>query len=468
MTTRSLSTAQEQQPRSRREKSQRLNQHFRKKFPQFSKFPSEIRVMVWEEFLNDYEDNPPVAWTLIWDMDDPNNHPDPTNIRLRPYIFIEKHCQNDRLVEYNSNPLLKVNHEARAAALHNQRYVSIRVWHLDINIIVRPAMDYFYIDSITCRNMFTHALRKFTAEYGNPTTFTLAEDMSFVKHAFVRSLCFSKTNQDKKHFDILKNAPAAVCTWCALDKVFNSCLGTTETIVAVYYENEDAFDEIDWEEKLDFDSQLFSGCRLWPVWAQYSFYCGDHIRLPFFTHVWETIWMELTGPDADQALACLPYSGYWLHICDLPIPDDPDPDLMYERVRQSLRPAQTRKVRPRRPVRVLPHGRSLPLEVPSLAFRHQRLCETIELRTTCVAECEDGVHEYWVTKEDSCSGGGGLKAGYGKEGSDAWLNWTFANGGLHYGETSDESDDTDDDDDHAELSEDDDDDENYTSLQHSP
>ncbi|KAK3496268.1 hypothetical protein B0T13DRAFT_399698 [Neurospora crassa] len=440
MTTRSLSTAQEQQPSSRKARSRRLNQRLRKKFHQFSNFPYEIRLMIWEEFLNDYEDNPSVAWTLIWGMDDPGDHPDPTNIRLRPYIFIQGHCANDCLVEYNSNPLLRVSKEARIAALRNQRYVSIRAWDLDLNIIVRPSMDYFYIDSITCRAMLRFHLQDFTEEYGNPTTFTLAEDMSFVKNGFIRDLDFLQIDKDKACFHIHKNAPAAICTWCALDKLFNNCLGTAETLVTILHDYDDVLDDaIDWEDRLDFGSQLFSGSRLWPLWAQYSYLCGDFITDEDYTTGWELVWEELTGPDADQALLDLPFSGYWHHICNEPVSGDINPHLMYYRVRQSLRSAKTRKVRPRRPVRSLPHGRSVFVEDSGLALRHQPRRDTIELRTTCVAECENGVHEYPART------GGSPAGGDDNEGSDAWLNWRFVDEGIHFGETSDEDDNADDD-----------------------
>ncbi|KAL0468377.1 hypothetical protein QR685DRAFT_599038 [Neurospora intermedia] len=449
MTTRSLATtAQEQQPSSRKARSQRLNQRSRKKFHQFSNFPYEICYMIWEAFLNDYEDNPSVAWTLIWGMDDPDDYSDPTNIRLRPYIFIQEHCQNDRLVEYNSNPLLRVSKEARIVALRNQRYVSIRAWDLDMNIIVRPSMDYFHIDSITCRRMFRFLLQDFTEEHGNPTTFTLAEDMSFVKHAFIRDLDFFEVGKDKACFHIHKNAPAATCTWCALDKLFNNCLGTMQTMVTVLYDYEDFLDDtIDWEERLDFGSRLFSGSRLWPLWAQYSYSCGEFITDEDCTIGWELVCEELTGPDADQALQDLPFAGYWHHICNEPVPPprDTNPHLMYIRVRQSLRSAKTRKVRPRRPVSSLPHGRSVLLQAPRLALRHQSRRDTIELRTTCVAECENGVHEYPARTGGSPAGGDGVEGGDDNEGSDAWLNWRFVRGGIHYGEMSDDDDDMNDD-----------------------
>lgn len=453
MTTRSLSTVQKQQPRSHtaKSKSKQPNEHSEDTFPKFPSFPSEVRLMVWEEFLNDYEDNPPVAWTLIWGVCDPKDFPDPTNIRLRPYIYIKEHCQNDLLVEYNSNPLLKVSHEARITALHDQRYVSIRVWDLNINIIVRPAMDYFYVDDLNCLRMFReHFLPGLTAEYGNPTAFTLAEDMSFVKHAFAQLDIFFKIEENRKHFRIDKDAPAAACTWCALDKLFNNHLNTATTVVS-HFPEEDWSDDMFWESMLDFRSDLFSGSRLWPVWAYYSRHYQNSMILadPHATDMslegtyrrscmnfWHYICQVLKGPKAleyaDYDYELLAFSGEWAHVGE---PQHTtrkqgkvDPGGVWIDVSDSFKLARKRRVKRCRqgPIRVLKHGRTLPSEVSGFSFRHQQPSEVVEVRTTCGTLCEDGVHIYSVNERKPGLANGHRDVLDDQGGNDAWLIWKWA------------------------------------------
>ncbi|KAK3948824.1 hypothetical protein QBC32DRAFT_350558 [Pseudoneurospora amorphoporcata] len=472
MTTRSLSTTQKQQPRSHRgrSKSNQPNQNSEETFSKFPSFPSEIRLMVWEEFLNDYEDNPPVAWTLIWGVCDPKDFPDPTNIRLRPYIYIERHCQNDLLVEYNSNPLLKVSHEARIAALHNQRYVSIRVWDLDINIIVRPAMDYFYVDTLACCKMFRgDFLPGLTAEYGNPTVFTLAEDMSFVKHAFVQPFTFCEISDDGRHFDIHKNASATACTWCALDKLFNNHLNTASTVVSHFITEEPYDDEaMAWEAMLDFRSELFSGSRLWPVWAYYSHYYQDSMLMydpdttdMSFEAKYRRSCMDCWGWICEvfkrhQALQLadyeyLAYSGDWVHVgepqLDTRKRGKVDPGRVWVDVYDSFKLARKRRVKRcrRGPIRVLKHGRTLPSEVSGFSLRHQQPSEVVELRTTCGTRCDDGVHVYPVKDGQLDLDNLDHEVGGDKEGSDAWLNWKWAGQGTWDGTSDDDHDEDNDD-----------------------
>ncbi|KAK3386363.1 hypothetical protein B0T20DRAFT_387822 [Sordaria brevicollis] len=487
MTTRSMSTAQHQQPPSDKGQPQKPRRSSRKKFPQFTNFPSELRSMVWDEFLDDYEDNPPVAWTLIWGIDDPANHADPTNIRLRPYIMIDRHCQNDRLVEYNSNPLLKVNHEARTAALRNQRYVSIRVWKLDINIVIRPAMDYFYVDKFECDDIFESLLPELAAKYGNPTAFTLAEDMSFVKQAFALEDDWFNVYEDQNHFNIAKNALTASCIWCALEKLSNNCLSTAKTLVT-RFKNED--EEDPWGDQLDFYIRVFNGSRVWPAWAFYSYYYqsamlfaeneahgpGDYLCV----NIWSKICRKLLRCSGLKEE--LHYAGTWDHIGnpwfgpkDFAGPEGSHLHLyaIYDYVRNSVKLAKTRRVTPRRPVRMLRHGRTLP-EISSSFLRHQPLYEAVELQTTCGAQCNT-IHRFPKKNDTTRSNANGFEGGDNEQDSDAWRYREFMEVGESTSDqdtsgedtndegTNNEDHNVDDDQDHAEPSEENND--GYESLE---
>ncbi|KAK3347770.1 hypothetical protein B0H65DRAFT_155316 [Neurospora tetraspora] len=129
-------------------------------FHLFSRLPCELRLLIWERYLSDYQDSCGVLWDLKWGVDDSPasraairqrfGEESEGHIPIRP--FIDLGCQHEDLVltskffEVNCNPLLKVNIEARKAATANDRYVSVPVWSRDINIIVRPALDLFRIE----------------------------------------------------------------------------------------------------------------------------------------------------------------------------------------------------------------------------------------------------------------------------------------------------------------------------------
>ncbi|KAH7628124.1 hypothetical protein B0T09DRAFT_359418 [Sordaria sp. MPI-SDFR-AT-0083] len=130
----------------------------------FSRLPYELRCLVWEQYLSDYQDNCGVLWDLKWGADDSpasraairqrfgEKHESSSegHIPLRP--FIDLGCQHldllitSKFLEVNCNPLLKVNTEAQNVAMANDRFVSVPVWSRDINIIVRPALDLFRIE----------------------------------------------------------------------------------------------------------------------------------------------------------------------------------------------------------------------------------------------------------------------------------------------------------------------------------
>lgn len=141
----------------------------------------------------------------------------------------------------------------------------------------------------------------------------------------------------------------------------------------------------------------------------------------------------------------LQYSGFWDHIGnprfgpqDLAGPHGSHVNLykIYNYVRRSVKLAQTRRVKPRRPVRMLDHGRTLP-EISGSFLRHQRPSEAVELPTTCGAQCER-IHKYLKKNGKTLSNADGLEAGDDNESSDAWRYWEYTWDHTSNDDTSDE------------------------------
>ncbi|KAK0710463.1 hypothetical protein B0T21DRAFT_427680 [Apiosordaria backusii] len=169
-------------------------------FDIFPVLPAEIRIKIWSDYLKMYEDNAPVAWKLIWGVDDcgpkgtsksmATPKPDPKgkakekfmeevgnrHLRIRPYIALDPDYVQTHLVEYHCCPLLKVNHEAREQALRGSRYASVPVIERDINVIVKRH-DIFLPDE---QSLFS-LIRNWQKRNGPIVSITLAEDMSFAQ-----------------------------------------------------------------------------------------------------------------------------------------------------------------------------------------------------------------------------------------------------------------------------------------------
>ncbi|KAK3317635.1 hypothetical protein B0T19DRAFT_446590 [Cercophora scortea] len=167
-----------------------------KTFHRFPDLALELQIIIWEEFMCDYKDNPGVVWQLVWGIDesaptdlsrqDPNKH-----LNVRPYIRIdgfpapedrlEKSYDDSELLKVSSNPLLKVCRESRRVALHGHRYVSLPVLNAHINIIVRPREDVFWVVEPSIGSL----IAEWEAEYGRLVEVTMTEDMGFVKQVLM-------------------------------------------------------------------------------------------------------------------------------------------------------------------------------------------------------------------------------------------------------------------------------------------
>ncbi|KAK0710462.1 hypothetical protein B0T21DRAFT_271900, partial [Apiosordaria backusii] len=112
----------------------------------FPTLPAEIRIEIWGHYMEAYKDNAAVVWRVVWGIDNSeerDGRPKQEHLRIRPYIDFDFHTPSSiYLVEVDCCPLLKVNHEARDVALRGHRYASIPVLGRDINVIVRPSLDF--------------------------------------------------------------------------------------------------------------------------------------------------------------------------------------------------------------------------------------------------------------------------------------------------------------------------------------
>ncbi|KAK4204514.1 hypothetical protein QBC40DRAFT_292700 [Triangularia verruculosa] len=155
-------------------------------FPQFALFPPEIRIKIWQHYVAEYEDNLPVAWRIMWGIDEIRDTGKARqqgwekHIRIRPFIYFDSQKAQKDLVEFNCCPLLKVNHEAREQALQSCRYASVPVMGQDIHVIVK-AIDIFFPDDMSLSRL----VRNWEQRHGPLVSITLSDDMSFARRILV-------------------------------------------------------------------------------------------------------------------------------------------------------------------------------------------------------------------------------------------------------------------------------------------
>ncbi|KAK4675175.1 hypothetical protein QC764_0075270 [Podospora pseudoanserina] len=136
-----------------------------------------------------YEDNAAMVWKLVWVVDGvkQKEHGNQHHLSIRPFIkFHEPENESFTLLEVNCCPPLKVNREARAAALRDNRYASVPVLGKKIRAIVKQSLDFFNPDEASLFRL----VQGWGSAPGPVNSITLADDMSFVRNVIMRQSSF--------------------------------------------------------------------------------------------------------------------------------------------------------------------------------------------------------------------------------------------------------------------------------------
>ncbi|KAK4664033.1 uncharacterized protein QC763_0081710 [Podospora pseudopauciseta] len=122
-----------------------------------------------------------MVWKLVWAVDGvkQKEHGSQHHLSIRPFIKFEE-------PENESFTLLEVNHEARAAALRDNRYAIVPVLGKKIRAIVKQSLDFFNPDEASLFRL----VQGWGSAQGPVNSITLADDMSFVRNGIMRQSSF--------------------------------------------------------------------------------------------------------------------------------------------------------------------------------------------------------------------------------------------------------------------------------------